>query len=70
MGLPEEDQTQLYDHYWNRMEVAFRNAGGGFDYFLRDYIALKRGSTTQPLADRIYTEFKSFWPGSDSTGTH
>ena len=69
MGLPEEDQTQLYDHYWNRMEVAFRNAGGGFDYFLRDYIALKRGSTTQPLADRIYTEFKSFWPGSDSTGT-
>ena len=69
MGLPEEDQTQLYDDYWNRMEVAFRSAGGGFDYFLRDYIALKQASTSQPLADRIYTEFKSFWPGSDTVGT-
>ena len=69
MGLPEEEQTRLYDDYWNRMEVAFRNAGGGLDYFLRDYIALKQGSTTQPLADRIYAEFKSFSPASEVAAT-
>ena len=64
MGLPEEDQTRLYDNYWNKMETTFRNAGGGLDYFLRDYIALKQGLTTQPLADKIYDHFKAFLPRS------
>ena len=52
MGLPEEDQTRLYNDYWSRMEATFRHAGGGLDYFLRDYIALKQELTTQPLAEK------------------
>ena len=69
MGLPEEEQTRLYDDYWSRMEVTFRNAGGGLDYFLRDYIALKQELTTQPLTDKIYAHFKSFWPHSEVAAT-
>ena len=69
MGLPEEEQTRLYDDYWNRMEATFRNAGGGLDYFLRDYIALEQELTTQPLADKVYAHFKSFWPQSEVATT-
>ena len=69
MGLPEEDQTRLYDDYWSKLEVAFRNAGGGFDEFLRDYMALSQRSTTQIRADRVYAEFKDFWPASDVAKT-
>ena len=69
MGLPEEEQTRLYDDYWSRMEVTFGNAGGGLDYFLRDYIALKQELTTQPLTDKIYAHFKSFWPHSEVSAT-
>ena len=69
MGLPEEDQTRLYNDYWSRMEATFRHAGGGLDYFLRDYIDLKQELTTQPLAEKIYAHFKSFWPQSEVVTT-
>ena len=69
MGLPEEDQTRLYNDYWSRMEATFRHAGGGLDYFLRDYIALKQELTTQPLAEKIYAHFKTFWPQSEVVTT-
>ena len=61
MGLPETEQTRLYDDYWSKLESLFHTAGSSPDIFLRDYIALKRRSTTQTRADRIYREFKDFW---------
>ena len=65
MGMPETDQTRLYDDYWSKLEGYFRKAGTAPDSFLRDYIALKQKSTTQIRADRIYAEFKNFWQPSD-----
>ena len=61
MGLPEAEQTRLYSDYWRKLEEGFRSAGTEPDSFLRDYIALKQGSSTQARSDRIYEEFKSFW---------
>ena len=69
MGLPEEDQTRLYNDYWSSIETDFRIAGGGQDAFLRDYVALRQKSTTQARADKIYIEFKRFWPISDTSST-
>ena len=69
MGLNSDQQTELYDDYWSKLEDAFRNAGGGFEEFLRDYMALSRRSTTQTLANRVYTEFKDFWSGEDFAKT-
>ena len=62
MGLNSDEQTALYDDYWSKLEDAFRDAGGGFEEFLRDYMALAEGSSTQTLADRVYAKFKEFWP--------
>ena len=64
MGLSADEQTQLYEQYWSRLEDVFRAAGGGFEEFLRDYIALTERSTTQTRADRVYGEFKRFWPAA------
>ena len=64
MGLNSDQQTALYDDYWSKLEDAFRDAGGGFEEFLRDYMALSESSTTQTLADRVYAKFKEFWPSS------
>ena len=61
MGLPETEQTRLYDDYWSKLENLFQAAGSSPDMFLRDYTALRRKSTTQTRADRIYREFKVFW---------
>jgi len=61
MGLPESEQTQLYEEYWGKIETLFREAGSNPDSFLRDYVAFKQKSTTQIRADRIYAEFKEFW---------
>ena len=65
MGLSEPVQTQMYDDYWSKIETLFRETGSSPDTFLRDYIALKQGTTTQVRADRIYTEFREFWQPSD-----
>ena len=62
MGLNSDQQTALYDDYWSKLEDVFRDAGGGFEEFLRDYMALSERSTTQTLADRVYAKFKEFWP--------
>ena len=62
MGLPSDQQTALYDDYWSKLEDVFRNAGGGFEEFLRDYMALSERSTTQTRADRVYAKFREFWP--------
>ena len=62
MGLNSDQQTELYDNYWSKLEEVFRDAGGGFEEFLRDYMALSESSNTQIRADRVYTKFKEFWP--------
>ena len=62
MGLNSDQQTALYDEYWRKLKDVFRDAGGGFEEFLRDYMALSERSTTQTRADRIYAKFKDFWP--------
>ncbi len=64
MGLNAEDQTQLYEQYWSKLEDVFRDVGGGFEEFLRDYIAMNTRSATQTRADRVYGEFKRFWPSA------
>ncbi|MCY4575467.1 MAG: DUF262 domain-containing protein, partial [Chloroflexi bacterium] len=64
MGLPEPEQTRMYENYWSKIETLFREAGSSADTFLRDYIALRRGTTTQARADRIYAEFRDFWQPS------
>ena len=66
MGLPEPEQTRLYNDYWSKLETLFRTSGIDHDPFLRDYMALKKKMTTQPRADRIYSEFKDFWRPSDT----
>ena len=66
MGLPEPEQTRMYDDYWSKVESLFRVAGSSPDTFLRDFIALRQGTTTQTRADRIYAEFRDFWQLSDT----
>lgn len=66
MGLPEPEQTQMYDDYWSKLEALFRKAEGSQDNFLRDYIALRQGTTTQARSDRIYAEFRDFWQQSNT----
>ncbi len=68
MGLPEPEQTRMYDDYWIKVETLFRQSGSDPDNFLRDYIALKKKSATQARADRVYSEFKGYWqPSNEET---
>ena len=69
MGLPEADQTRLYDGYWSKLESDFRKAGTLPDSFLRDYVALRTRSTTQTREDQVYDAFKHFWPATDTEST-
>ncbi len=72
MGLHSDQQTALYDEYWSKLEHAFRDAGGGFEEFLRDYMALSERSTTQTPANQVYAKFKEFWSsgGFDEAAKH
>lgn len=69
MGLPEVDQTRLYNDHWSKLENDFRRVGTVPDSFIRDYIALKQNSTTQTREDKVYDEFKQFWPSSNAEST-
>ena len=66
MGLNSDEQTELYDDYWRKLEDVFRDAGGGFEEFLRDYMALLERSTTRTRADQVYAKFKDFWRAGGS----
>ena len=67
MGLEESEQTRLYDRYWSKIEGYFRASRNAFDWFLRDYIALRTEASQQARSDRIYDAFKGFWrPGGDT----
>ena len=41
MGLPEAQQTELYNNDWAKIEDLFRSSGSIFDSFARDYMALR-----------------------------
>ena len=69
MGLSEADQTRLYNNHWSKLKDVFRRAGSVPDTFLRDYVALKQGKSTQIRADDIYDEFKDFHRPTDTTET-
>ena len=58
MGLPEREQTQLYETYWSKIETLFRGSEQTFDAFVRDYIALRTKASKQEKADKIYFAFR------------
>jgi predicted transport protein len=60
MRLPEQEQTRLYQTYWRKIEELFRDAGGTFDAFARDYMALMKRASKQARGAEIYQEFRAF----------
>ena len=58
MGLPEREQSRLYDRYWSVIEGSFRGSEWRLDPFARDYVAQETGITKQTRADRIYRAFR------------
>lgn len=60
MGLPAEQQTELYEDHWRPMEVAFGQEAYGthFDGFMRHYLTLKTGEI--PKVGAVYEAFKSY----------
>lgn len=62
MGLPEPEQTAMYNEHWIVIESLFRNEKDRvFDNFARDYLDLKRRNKAQTRRESIYPEFRSFW---------
>jgi uncharacterized protein with ParB-like and HNH nuclease domain len=62
MRLPEREQTQLYEAYWNKIGNLFRGSEWTFDAFARDYVELKTQAAKQEKADQIYYAFREFFP--------
>ena len=58
MGLPENDQTRLYNEYWSEIEEYFKGSGSRLDSFARDYVAHETRITKQTRGDQIYRAFK------------
>lgn len=68
MGLPEAEQTALYDKYWRRIEEAFRGSEGTFDAFARDYVALATRAPKQEKSSEIYRGFRRAFPKLKADG--
>jgi len=68
MRQDEEVQTQLYNDYWQPVEIAFgaryRNE---FDKFVRDYLTLQLRPSKQLKADEIYQHFRTFFYSVQAT---
>ena len=60
MGLPPEQQTQLYKDYWRPMEIDFGQAAYGtqFDAFMRHYLTFCTGDI--PNEREVYEAFKDY----------
>ncbi len=58
MGLPEREQTKLYEQYWHKIELLFQGHGDRSNSFFRDYVALKTEAAKQGRADEIYHAFR------------
>lgn len=62
MRLPEPEQTRLYEHYWSKIEILFRDSERSFDGFARDYVALQTQASRQARADEVYQRFRNHFP--------
>ena len=60
MGLPNNEQTYIYEHYWRPMELLFEfdKQESVMDRFFRDYITMKL--TKIPKINKVYDEFKLY----------
>ena len=58
MRLPESEQTRLYNAYWSRIEVLFRDSEWTFDAFIRDFLALQTKANKQERSDHIHSAFR------------
>ncbi|MGO9621578.1 MAG: DUF262 domain-containing protein [Desulfobaccales bacterium] len=64
MRQDEQLQTQLYQDYWQPIEVAFGTRyRSDFDKFVRDYLTLQLKPSQQLKADEIYQHFRTFFYG-------
>jgi uncharacterized protein with ParB-like and HNH nuclease domain/predicted transport protein len=64
MRQDEELQTQLYEDYWQPIEVAFGSRyQTDFDWFTRDYLTLQLKPSKQFKADEIYQQFRTYFYG-------
>lgn len=55
MGLDRVTQTELYEEYWNRIEIS---VGYDTSAFIRHYLTAKLGRT--PKISELYREFRKF----------
>ena len=69
MRIDESEQAELYEKYWSEVDDYFRASAQGFDYFLRDYIALQTKSSQPFRLDQIYTRFKDYWHTRNASST-
>ncbi|MCU0497158.1 MAG: DUF262 domain-containing protein [Anaerolineae bacterium] len=67
MGLPAQEQNDLYEQYWYPMEQRFGHSQYAelFDRFMRDYLTIQSESGTIPNIRDVYTDFKKFTRGKD-----
>jgi uncharacterized protein with ParB-like and HNH nuclease domain/predicted transport protein len=64
MGQEEQLQTQLYQNYWQPIEIAFgARYRTDFDKFVRDYLTLQLKPSKQLKADEIYQQFRTYFHG-------
>ena len=73
IGLPEPEQTRLYNEYWSAVETLFRQNDGtmndnALNLFLRDYVALKHGMSQEPQTNEIYRRIKAHIDGQRNEG--
>ena len=61
MGLPEKQQTELYQAYWSKIEGVFQGFEKKFDAFARDYVAYKTQAAKQEKASDVYYAFRNFF---------
>lgn len=61
MGLPEKEQTDLYQTYWSKIEGVFQGFEKKFDAFARDYVAYKTQAAKQEKASDVYYAFRTFF---------
>ena len=58
MGLLPDEQKELYNEYWHKIEILFEKNEGNFDKFIRDYLTVKTDKV--PVFRNIYPDFKKF----------
>ncbi len=66
MSLPESEQTRLYNSYWSRIEMLFKDSEKTFDAFIRDFLALQTKASKPERSDQIYSAFRKQFAGIGS----